>query len=134
MRPALSRLRLAFVMLAWLAQAIFPMAHAVAMNGAHAKAATQAWCGDPGAAAEAMALLPVEIRTALADTGDAADHLVHCQLLCVAGTTPSLSSTGSTPLLAVRAAGLEAARPAFPHPATRSQSPTPPAHAPPAHG
>ncbi|MET0311846.1 MAG: hypothetical protein ABW051_07330 [Burkholderiaceae bacterium] len=131
MNPTLSRLRLAVVLLAWLAQALMPVAHAAVMNAD--RGANQAWCGDPSSASEALALLPAEVRHALDEGSEAAGHFASCAALCAVGTTPLLPP-GIAPVAALRAAGLEPGPAPLARPATRSQSPTPPAHAPPAFG
>ena len=131
MNRTTSRLRLALVMLAWLAQALLPVAHAVAMAGA--KAGAQAWCGEPASAMAALAVMPPEIRAALDEGGVSADHLGTCSLLCAAGTgAPPMVDVA--PTVALRAAGLEPAPTPLSRPLARPQAPPPPAHAPPARG
>ncbi|MGE0332691.1 MAG: hypothetical protein AB7P37_18595 [Ramlibacter sp.] len=127
-----TRLRLALVIFVWLAQALLPVAHAVSMSAP--MPAGQAWCGDPSSAQEALALLPPEVREALDDAGVNGEHLAHCALLCAAGTVPGLSVPAAATVEALRAAGLEPAPAPVGGPVARAQSPTPPAHAPPAQG
>ena len=131
MKTSSVRLRLVFVMLAWLAQALMPVVHATAM--AESRPGGQAWCGDAASAAAALALLPPEVQAALNDTGLNAAHLADCTLVCAAGiaTPPPLHVS---PVAVLRAAGLEPAPSPLSAPAARPQAPTPPAHAPPAHG
>lgn len=89
MRPALLRLRLTWTLalLAWFAQLCLPVAHAAMPASPHGPAA--AWCGSPANAQEAAALLPAEIRDALALDAVSVDHLAQCAKLCAVGATPA---------------------------------------------
>lgn len=124
-------LRLVLVMLAWLAQSFMPVVHATVM--AESKAGGMAWCGDASSAAAALAILPPEIRAGLAEGGASADHLADCTMLCAVGAT-GLPPVGLAPTEALRAEVIAPAPVLLNRPATRPQSPTPPAHAPPARG
>lgn len=132
MHATRARLRFAVVIFVWLAQALLPVVHAVAMSAP--LPAGHAWCGDPSSAREALALLPPEVRVALDDGGVNGEHLAHCALLCAAGTVPGLSVPAAASVEALRAAGLEPTPVPVASPLARAQSPTPPAHAPPAQG
>jgi hypothetical protein len=131
MKPVVAaRLRIAFALLAWLAQAWMPMAHATAMAApGHAHGI---WCGDAAGAQAAWAALPDDLKAALDDEAVSADHLASCTLLCAfASTLPPTAHV--SPAEHLRAAGLELT-PADPCcPPGRPQSTTPPAQAPPAH-
>jgi len=131
MKSLASRLRVAVVMLAWLAQALMPVVHASVMSGPQPGGA--AWCGEASSAAAALAILPPEIRAGLDEGGVAAEHLASCTMLCAVGAagTPPVNPS---PVVALRAAGLEPAPAPLSRPVSRSQSPSPPAHAPPALG
>lgn len=129
MKPAASNLRLALVMLAWLAQALLPVAHALAM--AQAEGGGRAWCGQSSSALAALSVMPPEIRYALDDGAVSADHLNTCALLCAAGTgAPPVDDVA--PTVALRAAGLEPTPAPLSRPLARPQAPLPPAQAPPA--
>jgi hypothetical protein len=125
------RLRLIIVMLAWLAQAFMPVAHATTMAGA--KTAGGVWCGEPASAMAALAALPAELRAALDESDAASDHLENCTLLCAVGiaTPPPIDVA---PTIVLRAAGLEPALVPLSRPTARAQAPTPPAQAPPSLG
>ncbi|MGE4242849.1 hypothetical protein [Ramlibacter sp.] len=126
------RLRVFFVMLAWLAQAWMPVAHATVMGG-HTSG-SMPWCGDAASAAAAWDVLPAELRAALDEGAPNAEQLANCTLLC-ALSAGSPAPAELAPTVALRAAGLEPAAVAPRRaPPARSQSPTPPAHAPPARG
>ena len=132
MKTVSSRLRLALVMLAWLAQAFMPFAHATAM--AVPKAVGQVWCGDPASAKQALASLPQEVREALGEEGGVSpEHLASCALLCGVGAAYALPFIALSPAPLPVGAGPPAFFPRTPT-ASRPQSPTPPAHAPPVHG
>ncbi|MGA0570419.1 hypothetical protein ACO2Q9_06825 [Variovorax sp. VNK109] len=133
MKTASARLRLALVMLAWLAQAFMPFAHAMAMSAP--KAVGQVWCGEPASAKQALASLPQEVRDALAEEGGVSpEHLASCAMLCGVGAAYALPFiVVSTNPMRVDA-GLPGLSPPTPPTASRPQSPTPPAHAPPVHG
>jgi len=126
---AAARVRLAIAVLAWLAQALMPVVHAASSGGKGA--ASHAWCGDPATARMAFAILPPEVRAALGDSDLNADRLANCTLLCAAASGPPLPVTVS-PTEALRAAGIESPPVVPALPFIRQQSPTPPAHAPPA--
>jgi hypothetical protein len=125
------RLRLIIVTLAWLAQALMPIAHATVMAGS--KSAGGVWCGEPASAMAALAVLPAEIRAALEDGNAASEHLENCTFLCAVGTTAP-PPINVAPAVALRAAGLEPILAPLSRPVARAQAPTPPAQAPPAHG
>lgn len=126
-----ARLRLAIVILAWLAQALLPVVHAVGMSAP--KAAGSVWCGERSSQAAAIAMLPPEVRQALSDEGAPADHLENCMLLCGLGAMPGTPVNASTTVV-LRAAGLEPPAAPLVRPISRAQAPTPPAQAPPALG
>ena len=128
MTPIATRLRLVIVMLAWLAQALLPVAHAGLM--AQPKAGGQIWCGDAASAQAALALLPDELRAALDDGNAFADHLPDCAQFCASAS--ALNPQALAPVAALRAAGLEAPAVARDTPTSRPQAPPPPSHAPPA--
>lgn len=100
------RLRLSWtlVLLAWFTQLWLPVAHAA--MAAPSQGTMAAWCGDPANAAEARAVLPAEIRQALALDAIDVDHLASCAQLCAVGSTPA-------PLPAPAAGG---SQPAVSHP------------------
>lgn len=127
-RPAAARLRLALVMLAWLAQAFMPLAHAFAMGAP--KDARGVWCGDASGAQASLGMLPPELRAALDHPATDAERLAGCALLCAAGTAPPLVAQLS-PIEVLRAAGLEPVPAVRTAPPVRPQAPTPPAQAPP---
>lgn len=129
-RSAAARLRLALVMLAWLAQAFMPLAHAFAMGAP--KDGHGVWCGDASDAQASLAVLPPELRAALDDPAADAERLAGCALLCAAGTAPPLVAQLS-PAEVLRAAGLEPVLAVRTAPPVRPQAPTPPAQAPPLH-
>lgn len=124
------RLRLALAVLAWLAQAFMPVAHAALMDAPRGN--HSAWCGDPAMAQAALAVLPAEIRAGLDDATVDAEDLGGCALLCALGSTLPVA-VDISPTCSLRACGLEPVPAPPAHPRSRSQSPTPPAHAPPAH-
>jgi hypothetical protein len=129
-RSAAARLRLLVVILAWLAQALMPQAHALSLG--KLQAGHGIWCGDPSAALAVLAALPPELRAALDDPAaePEADRLAGCALLCAAGSAPPLAGPASATEI-LRAAGLEPAAAAQEAPPVRPQAPTPPAQAPP---
>lgn len=132
MRPALLRLRTTWtlVLVAWFAQLCLPVAHAAMASSSHAGMA--AWCGDPANAREAAALLPAEIRDALALDDADASHLAHCAQLCAVGTTPALlpAPPAQASLPPASAVPLPLARPSLV--VVRRHALPPPSHAPPA--
>ncbi|WP_439587122.1 hypothetical protein [Hydrogenophaga sp.] len=128
----LLRLRLTWTLalLAWFTQLGLPVGHA-AMQAAP-PGAMSAWCGDPALAQEAAALLPPEIRDALAHDSIGLDHLATCAKLCAVGTTPALLPMASpAALLQATAAPLAKPRPATI--AIRRHALPPPSHGPPEH-
>ncbi|MGE0100252.1 MAG: hypothetical protein AB7S86_18075 [Hydrogenophaga sp.] len=130
MSSRLLRLRLnwTLVFLAWFAQLGLPVAHA-AMQAAP-PGVMAAWCGDPGSAREAAALLPAEIRDALAQDGIGLDHLANCAKLCAVGSTPAPLPTAS-PAALPRIAKAAPATPRSPTVAVRRHALPPPSHGPP---
>lgn len=116
-------------MLAWLAQALLPVAHATAMAGPTG-AGGNIWCGDATAAAQALALLPSELRAALDDGNVQADRLADCSLLCALGSASALP-VGTGDALGLRDFRPEPAVIVLSDPSARSQASPPPAHAPP---
>ena len=125
------RLRFVIVMLAWLAQALMPVVHAATTAGS--TAAQKVWCGEHALALAALAVLPAELRGQLDEFGTAAEDLASCAVLCAAGTATT-QPIAMAAVAVLRAAGLEPVPAPLNTPATRSQTPKPPAQAPPAHG
>lgn len=117
-------------LLGWFAQLCLPLAHASVM--AERGLGIASWCGAGSTTLEAkLAELPVEIRDILKDS---VKHGVHasdsCATLCV---TPLAAAVPvQSPILALRAAGLEALPVESPLPAWAGPRPTPPARGPPA--
>ncbi len=125
-------LRLSLALLAWLAQLCLPIAHAAMM--ATPPAAMAGWCGDSARFLALVAEQPAEFADALdlEEPGKASpQQLADCAKLCATAATPALLPA-MAPTVALRAAGLEPATALAAPPATREQSPTPPAQAPPA--
>lgn len=129
MFPQLRSRRLIWIaLLAWLAQLCLPLAHAAAMAQPEAGLAT--WCGGfSPAMTQKLATLPIEVREILQKGSSHSAHHQDCVQFCGGATTGGPAYV--SPMLALRAAGLEAPAAVMGETPGRQPAPNPPARGPP---